>query len=74
MIAKTESMPRKRSTEKTETIRVTEKVARMIEVITTAEGASSSEVASPILEKMLKERYLKAARKIGNEPEELGFA
>lgn len=73
MVAKTEVMPRKRSGEKTETIRVTEKVARMIEVITTAEGISASDVASPVLERELKDRYLRAAKKIAAEPKELGF-
>lgn len=66
-------MGRKRSDTKTETIRVTERVARMIEVICVAEKGTSSEVASPILEKALKLRYIQAADKIGKEPEEMGI-
>lgn len=73
MSTKMLDMPRKRSTQKTETTRVTEQVARMIEIISVAEAVTSSEVSSPILEKALKARYLAALDKLQGEPEKFGM-
>lgn len=66
MVVKTAPMA-KRAGEKTATIRVTERVARWIEIICTAEDASSSEVASPILEKALAKRYQDAVDSLNRE-------
>ena len=67
-------MGTKRSPEKTETIRVSEKVARMLNVICLTEHTSTSEVASPILEKAIKSRYLQALTKLHGEPKEFGIS
>jgi hypothetical protein len=73
MTVKTEPMAKRRATEKTETIRVTERVARMLGVICLAEDTNTSEVVTPILEKALKQRYLQALAKLQKEPEDMGI-
>lgn len=70
MIAtKTLGMP-KRAKEKTVTIRITERVSQMIETISLAEGESSADIASPILEKALQKRYFAAVDSINAKREQ----
>ncbi len=73
MSVKTLPMPKKRSEEKTATIRVTESIAKMIETICLAEGITSSKVASPILEKAIRGRYIKAITTINEQAQDFGI-
>jgi len=65
------TMPR-RAKEKTVTTRVTAKIGKIIETICFAEGISAADLSSPILEKALRARYLKALDTIQAQRQILG--
>ncbi len=71
MTPKMLDMGRKRSGEKTVPIRVSEKVAHMIDVICLAEKTSNSAIATPILEPALMERYQEALATIASTGKEI---
>lgn len=73
MPSKMLDMPKKRSEEKTATIRVSESIAKMIDIIGVAEGLTSSKIASPLLEKAIKARYLKALETLNRGPKDFGL-
>jgi hypothetical protein len=57
----------KKSSGKTATIRVSGHLARMIDVIGTAEGSNSADICDPILEPVLVKRYEAALKKLADE-------
>ncbi len=59
-------MPRK-ATGKTATVRISERIVRMIDIISTAEGVSSAQVCDPILESVIVERYQRALKFLNEE-------
>lgn len=55
---------------KTAPIRVSARIARMIDVICTAESTTASAICDPLLEAAIKKRYLEALRTLNREAEE----
>lgn len=60
-------MGRKKNAIRTTSVRVSEHIARMIEVISTADDMSSAEICDPILEPAIRKKYDAAVKKINDE-------
>lgn len=61
----------RKQTGKTATVRISERIVRMIDVITTAEQVSSAQICDPILEPLILERYQRAVKTINEEERQL---